>query len=258
MSDTDEILAEHHDTVLLLTLNRPTRLNAWTPTMRHRYCELLENADRDPGVRVVVLTGAGKGFCAGSDITALQPDGHLAGQEARHRLASSMRLRKPVISAINGTASGAGLAAALFTDIRFTTPGASLTTAFSRAELVAEHGMAWLLPRLVGLGRAMDLLLSARKVTGMQAHALGLVDRIFSGEEVLARSMDYARTLARECSPAAMATIKQQVYSGLETGTEIVASEAYNRMMAALRGNGRTGAPRDAQRRDEPGFPPLD
>lgn len=258
MSDTDEILAEHHDAVLLLTLNRPARLNAWTPTMRHRYCELLENADRDPGVRVVVLTGAGKGFCAGSDITALQPDGHLTGQDARHRLTSSMRLRKPVISAINGTASGAGLAAALFTDIRFTAPGASLTTAFSRAELMAEHGIAWLLPRLVGLGRAMDLLLSARKVTGMQAHALGLVDRVFSGEEVLARSMDYARTLARECSPAAMARIKQQVYSGLETGTEIVASEAYNRMTAALRGNGRTTTPRGAQRRGEPDLPPSD
>ncbi|NYH78299.1 enoyl-CoA hydratase/carnithine racemase [Actinopolyspora biskrensis] len=258
MSDADEILAEHHDTVLLLTLNRPARLNAWTPTMRHRYCELLENADRDPAVRVVVLTGAGNGFCAGSDITALQPDGLLPGQDARHRLALSMRLRKPVISAINGTASGAGLAAALFTDIRFTTPGASLTTAFSRAELVAEHGIAWLLPRLVGLGRAMDLLLAARKMTGMQAHALGLVDRVFSGEEMLARTMDYARTLARERSPAAMATIKQQVYSGLEAGTEIVASEAHNRMMAALRGSGRTEPARGARHRGEPYFPPLD
>ncbi|NHD16889.1 MULTISPECIES: enoyl-CoA hydratase-related protein [Actinopolyspora] len=258
MSDADEILAEHHDAVLLLTLNRPARLNAWTPTMRHRYCELLERADRDPSVRVVVLTGAGKGFCAGSDITELQSGEQFTEQDAQRRLASSMRLRKPVISAINGTASGAGLAAALFTDIRFTSPGASLTTAFSRAELTAEHGIAWLLPRLVGLGRAVDLLLSARKVTGMQAHALGLVDRVFSGEEVLSRSMDYARTLARECSPAAMATIKQQVYSGLEKRTEIVASEACNRMMTALRGSGRTETPRGARRRGEPDRPPLD
>ncbi|WP_019854487.1 enoyl-CoA hydratase-related protein [Actinopolyspora mortivallis] len=237
MANTDEVLAEHHDAVLLLTLNRPERLNAWTPTMRDRYCALLEEADRDPAVRSIVVTGAGNGFCAGSDITA--PGVERSAPEGTSRGPNlSMRLGKPVITAINGTASGAGLAAALFTDIRFTSPETSLTTAFGRADLVAEHGVGWLLPKLVGIDRAMDLLLSARKVTGLQARSLGLVDRVVPRQKVLPSALEYARTLALEYSPAAMAEIKQRIYSGLETASELAAYAAHNRMMTVLRGNG--------------------
>ncbi|SDP91637.1 Enoyl-CoA hydratase/carnithine racemase [Actinopolyspora xinjiangensis] len=258
MSGTDEILAEQHEAVLLLTLNRPEQLNAWTPTMRSRYVALLERADRDPSVRVVVLTGSGSGFCAGSDITAPPDSEDLGTADTHHRLSLSMRLRKPVISAINGAASGAGLAAALFTDVRFTTPEAGFTTAFSRDGMVAEHGLAWLLPKLVGLGTAMDLLLSARTIDGTRAHELGLVDRVVPSDQVLAETMEYAATLARECSPASMAAVKQRVYSGLDTGLETAVSDAGLHMITALRGGTDPTRERDTRQRHEPGFPPLD
>ncbi|GAB3548092.1 enoyl-CoA hydratase/carnithine racemase [Actinopolyspora lacussalsi] len=258
MSDTDEVLAEQHDAVLLLTLNRPEQLNAWTPTMQRRYCELLERAEHDTSVRVVVLTGSGSGFCAGSDITALSNDEHIGAADTHRRLSLSMRLRKPVISAINGVASGAGLAVALFTDVRFTVPEAGFTTAFSRDGIVAEHGLAWLLPKLVGLGTAMDLLLSARTLDGNRAQQLGLADRLVTSDRVLSEAMEYAATLARECSPESMAAIKQQVYSGLDTGLETAVSDAGSRMITALRGGNRSFRGRDRRQNRDPHFPPLD
>ncbi|MFR9728245.1 enoyl-CoA hydratase-related protein [Saccharopolyspora sp. MS10] len=255
MPEDDEILVEHQDAVLLLTFHRPDRLNAWTPTMRRRYFDLLEKADGDPTVRAIVVTGAGRGFCAGTDLSAL--DSTPEPDPEDRALSLSTRIRKPIIAAINGPVAGVGLVAALFADVRFAAADAKFTTAFSRRGLVAEHGISWLLPKLVGAGTALDLMLSARTLLGAEAHALGLVDRVLPADEVLAAALEYARVLATECSPAAMADIKQQIYAGLDSGLETASADANNRMIAAFdRPDVREGVRsfRDGRR---PEFPPL-
>ncbi|RCW38441.1 enoyl-CoA hydratase [Halopolyspora algeriensis] len=253
-----EILAEHRGAVLLLTLNRPDQLNAWTPDMQHRYVELLERAEQDPHVRAIVLTGAGRGFCAGADVAAAGPPGTDGHPRSDHSPSLPIRLRKPVIAAINGTVAGVGLVAALFTDVRFAAADATFTTAFSRRGLAAEHGIAWLLPKLVGLSTALDLLLSARTLPGTEARELGLVDRVLPRGDVLEAALSYAHTLATECSPAAMAEIKQQIYSGLDTGLETAVSDSGERMMAALRGSADTESKRSDRAKRPPQFPPLE
>lgn len=255
MPEDDEILVEHRDAVLLLTFHRPERLNAWTPSMRRRYFDLLEKADGDPSVRAVVVTGAGRGFCAGTDLSALDAAPERDGDERAVSL--SIRIRKPIIAAINGPVAGIGLVAALFADVRFAAEDAKFTTAFSRRGLVAEHGISWLLPKLVGAGTALDLMLSARTLLGAEAHALGLVDRVLPADEVLTAALEYAHTLATECSPASMAEIKEQIYAGLDSGLETASADANNRMIAAFdRPDVREGV-RSFHERRRPDFPPL-
>lgn len=254
----DEVLSERRDAVLLLTLNRPDRLNAWTASMRQRYVDLLTEADDDPGVRAVVVTGAGRGFCAGADISALAELDADTYEPDDRSVALPIHLRKPVISAINGPVAGLGLIAALFTDMRFTAADAKFTTAFSRRGLVAEYGIAWLLPKLIGVSRALDLLLSARTFTGTEAYELGLVDRVLPGDEVLDTALAYADMLARECSPASMAEIKQQVYTGLDSGLDTASSDAAQRMIQAFRRPDVREGVRSYLERRPAEFPPLD
>src|SRR5438876_415142 len=162
------------DGVALLTLNRPQRLNAWTDEMEHAYFGLLDRCAASEQVRVIVVTGAGRGFCAGADMQHLQElsDG---GSDERHRTqvrrpqTFPLSVPKPIVAAINGACAGIGLVQALMCDIRFAAQGAKLTTAFSRRGLVAEHGISCILPRLVGPARALDLLLSGRVVLAQLA-----------------------------------------------------------------------------------------
>ena len=255
--DDDEVLAEHRGGVLLLTLNRPDRLNAWTTSMQERYFDLLEAADRDPDVRAVVLTGAGRGFSAGADIAGLAEldDENYTGPSRPWSL--PIDLRKPVISAINGPCAGLGLVAALFTDVRFAAEDAKFTTAFSRRGLIAEYGISWLLPKLVGVSKALDLLLSARTLPGTEAAELGLVDHVLPRTDVLDTALTYAHTLSTECSPASMAEIKQQIYTGLDSGLQAATSDADQRMRAAFRRpDSKEGVQSYLQGRP-PEFPPL-
>lgn len=212
---SDTVLAERHGAVLLLTFNRPDRLNAWNTELELRYHALLEEAEDDPGVRAVVVTGAGRGFCGGADLeeVAAASNGQAPAQSGRSR-EFPLTLRKPLVAAINGAAAGLGLVEALYSDVRFATPEAKLTTAFSRRGLIAEYGISWLLPRLVGAGRALDLLLSARVVTGAEAHRIGLVDHL--AEDVRAAALAYAADIAENCSPASLAVIKNQVFRDAE------------------------------------------
>ncbi|GAB3289795.1 enoyl-CoA hydratase-related protein [Parasphingorhabdus pacifica] len=228
----DEVLTEYGDGVLLLRFNRPAQLNAWTRTMQARYFDLLEAAEQDPDVRAIVVTGSGRGFCAGTDFAALA-EGGISDPDDRP-LSLPIGLRKPIISAINGPVAGIGLVTALFTDVRFAAEEASFTTAFSRNGLIAEHGIAWLLPKLVGVSTALDLLLSARTLPGVEAEQLGLVDRALPADQVLDAAWGYAHSLATDCSPESMAEIKQQVYTGLDSGLEVATAEAAERMMFAL------------------------
>lgn len=210
---------EAKDRVALLTFNRPDRLNAWTHEMEAEYFGLLERAAADPGVRVIVLTGAGRGFCAGADIDLLARTAAAEETELTDpkRFCLPLRIPKPIIAAINGPCAGIGLIHALMCDLRFAAEGAKITTAFARRGLVAEYNMAWLLPRLVGQAAALDLLMSGRVILAEEAAALGLVNRVEPAEQLLEHALSYARDLAANCSPWAMGVIKQQVYRFLDT-----------------------------------------
>lgn len=217
---TQTVLSERRDAVLVLTFNRPDRLNAWTDALEAEYFALLDAAEDDPEVRAIVVTGAGRGFCAGADMDDLQQagtadlDAALRGR-ARPRT-FPLTVRKPMIAAINGAAAGLGLVEALYCDLRFATPEAKLTTAFVRRGLIAEYGCSWLLPRLVGTSTALDLLLSGRVVRGDEAVRMGLVDRLVERDALLDAAVAYAKELAEHCSPASMATIKAQVLADLD------------------------------------------
>ena len=197
------------------------------PEMEVRYFALLDECAASEEVRVIVVTGAGRGFCAGADMKDLQDLGAGEHQRAgRHENAERTpqnhphSIPKPIVAAINGPCAGIGLVQALMCDIRFAASGVKLTTAFARRGLVAEHGISWILPRLVGPANALDLLLSGRVVLAEEAHELGLVNRVVAGESLLDETLAYARDLAVNCSPASMATMKGQVYADLDRGID--------------------------------------
>ncbi len=233
MSET--VLRSVTDGVALITLNRPERLNAWTAEMGCAYFDALQECDDSANVRAIVVTGAGRGFCAGADMQQLQA---LSSGDAQQTSAVAdtrpqsfpLSIQKPILAAINGACAGLGLVQALMCDIRFAADSAKLTTAFSRRGLVAEHGISWILPRLLGPARALDVLLSGRVVLGQEAAAIGLVNRALPPERLLDETMAYARELAVSCSPASMAAIKRQVYADLARGLPAALDEA-NRVM---------------------------
>lgn len=259
---TETVQLAIEDRVALLTLNRPERLNAWTAEMEHAYFDHLERCAHDEDVRAIVVTGAGRGFCAGADMHELQALGEgvpAASTPARQRRAQTfpLSIAKPIIAAINGPCAGIGLVQALMCDLRFAADGAKLTTAFARRGLVAEHGISWMLPRLVGPARALDLLLSGRVVLAQEAQELGLVNRVLAPERMLAAALEYARELAVNCSPASMATIKRQVYADLERTLADALADADRLMLASFAASDfREGVASFVQRR-EPDFAAL-
>jgi len=208
------------DGVALLTWNRPERNNAWSVPMEQEYFRLLAECGDDPAVRVIVVTGEGKSFCPGMDAGTLSDQARTGTTTYPHRrtpVTFPRSIRKPVIAAINGACAGIGLIAALNMDLRFAADSAKITTSFSQRGIMAEHGIAWSLPRLVGVSKALDLLFSARIVQGSEALSLGLVDRVFERDALLEETLKYARGLATHSSPTAMGVMKQQVYEAQET-----------------------------------------
>jgi enoyl-CoA hydratase/carnithine racemase len=240
---SEVVLREIEDGVALLTLNRPDRLNAWTPELQTLYSDLLEDCAAREDVRAIVVTGAGRGFCAGADMEGLQSissgevdrsaaagAGNGDGRQDTRPVAFALSIPKPVIAAINGPCAGIGLVLAVMCDLRFAAADAKITTSFARRGLVAEHGISWMLPRLVGPARALDLLLSGRIVLGAEAAELGLVNRAFDDGRVVEHALEYARELARECSPASMAAMKRQVYADYDRTLPETVADA-NRLM---------------------------
>ena len=236
-------LYEVADGVATITLNRPRRLNSWTGRMHTEYRWLLAQAEADPAVRVVVVTGAGRGFCAGADSAALEGhiekggyDSGLRGEIANPGygvrpefdadFAYHFGLTKPVIAAINGPAAGVGLVLACFADLRFAAAGAKLTTAHGKIGLPAEYGLSWLLPRLIGLTHANDLLLSSRVVLAEEAATMGLVNAMLPQEKLLPHTYGYARMLATGVSPSSLAETKRQIYSDLHRDVASAVREA--------------------------------
>jgi enoyl-CoA hydratase/carnithine racemase len=217
VNDDDLVLYEAAEGVCTLTLNNPDRRNAWGIEMEQRYFALLDRAAADDEVRAIVLTGAGTSFCPGLDVSRLEKASsggglRLEGRRPQHYV---LTVPKPVIAAVNGACAGIGLVQALLCDVRFAARGARMSTAYARRGLPAEYGSAWLLPRLIGVERALDLLLSARTFDADEAHAMGVVSRLCDPAEVLGAAQAYALDLARNCSPRAMAAIRRQVWGDL-------------------------------------------
>ncbi|MCA2185454.1 enoyl-CoA hydratase-related protein [Nonomuraea cavernae] len=245
--------------VLTLTFNRPDRLNAWTDAMGRRYFDLLEEAEKDPEVRAVVVTGAGKGFCSGADFQMLNDIQTGAYDEEPDPRPNTYptTIRKPIVAAVNGACAGLGMVHALVCDLVFTAAEAKWTTAFSRRGLVAEYGLSWILPRIMGQQRAMDILLSGRTFTGAEAFELGLVNRAVPGESLLTEAQDYARELAVHSSPASMAIIKRQVWNDWNVTLDASAKTAVEEMVTSFgRPDFAEGVGSFLERR-LPDFPPL-
>ena len=209
------VLYAEDDGVALITLNRPEKLNATTPPMLERYLTLLSHAGEDDQVRVIVVTGAGRGFCAGADrdfLREVDSETFLStSKDFNIHTDVAMTINKPIIGAINGATAGVGLAHALMTDIRFCSEDATFTTAFARLGLVAEGGLSWLLPKIVGSARALDLLYSSRTITAAEAYEFGLVQWVFPKNQVLVEALTYAKTLTNN-SAFSHANMRRQVY----------------------------------------------
>jgi enoyl-CoA hydratase/carnithine racemase len=221
--------------VATITLNRPDKLNAWTARMEGEVRAAMEEAEREQNVRVIVLTGAGRGFCAGADMSLLNTVAAKGLDEARRAQAvqpvggsrEGVRadfqkkysyfpaITKPVIAAVNGPVVGLGLVIAMYCDLRFASDGARFGTAFAQRGLIAEYGMAWMLPRLVGHANALDLLFSARMIDAAEALRMGLVNQIYPQEAFLENVQKYAMNLAASVSPRSLRVIKRQVYDAM-------------------------------------------
>jgi len=233
-----EIQYEVEDPVATITLNRPEVLNAWTDLMAAEVRHAVAAAETDPRVVGIVITGAGRGFCAGADLSRLAAigSGDLQQETLPDSLDASpgdpsfgedlhlgtytylMSVPKPVIAAINGPVAGMGVPIVLACDLRFMAEDAVLTTSFSQRGLVAEWGISWMLPRLVGTAVALDLLFSSRKITGTEAANLHVVNAALPRDQVLTHAQQYVRDLAATASPTSMAIMKRQVYQQLHAG----------------------------------------
>ncbi|MGB7281162.1 MAG: enoyl-CoA hydratase [Candidatus Acidiferrum sp.] len=223
------------DRVATITLNRPDKLNAWTSLMEKEVRAAMLEAEEDESVRVIVLTGAGRGFCAGADMSLLSTVAEKGLEEARRAqavvsasgIASGARkdfqkkysyspaLTKPVIAAINGPVVGLGLVIALYCDIRLASEAARFGTAFAKRGLIAEYGIAWILPRLVGQANALELLFAAKMIYAAEALRIGLVNQIYPQQSFLESVQKYAADLASNVSPRSLRVIKRQVYDAM-------------------------------------------
>ncbi|WP_322107013.1 enoyl-CoA hydratase [Paraburkholderia sp. J41] len=212
--------------VAVITLDRPERLNALTKVLEAELREAIARADRDDTVRAVVLTGAGRAFCAGMDMEELEvlPPGDIREQswmraydmnrraDYQTRYSYFPALRKPIIAALNGAAAGLGLVMALYCDFRIASESAVFATAFAKRGLIAEHGIAWILPRVVGHAHAIDLLMTSRKIDANEALAMGLVSRVVPAGELLSKALMLARSLCEDVSPRSVRVMKQQLW----------------------------------------------
>ena len=245
MTDSPEtdalVLCEVKDGVAVVSFNRPDRANSYSVPMEIEYYRALNRCEADPEVRVVVVTGAGRTFCPGMDSGTLSAQANdAAASTIPHKRAPvtyPRTIRKPIIAAINGACAGIGLVVAMNCDLRFTTTQAKITTSFSQRGIMAEHGLAWILPRVVGPSKALDLLFTARVVQGEEALQLGLVDRVFEPETFMEETLEFARNLAKLSSPVAMGIIKQQVYEALDSTQEDARVMAIRWWYDTLRGH---------------------
>ncbi|MET4430450.1 MULTISPECIES: enoyl-CoA hydratase [unclassified Mycolicibacterium] len=254
--------------VAVVTLNRPERMNAWGGGLAAAFYRCMDAAEADPDVRVIVLTGNGRAFCAGADMGDLDTISgasestgdedsdmsHLVGERHPHFLTD---MRKPIIAAINGACAGIGLTHALMCDVRFVAAGAKLTTAFARRGLIGEYGISWILPRLVGWSAALDLLLSGRTFYAEEAAELGLVKEVVAPEDLLPRALAYAQDMAAHCAPSSMAVIKRQMYDDALRDLVATSDHAERLMHESMRRPDFIEGITAFFEKRQPNFPPL-
>jgi enoyl-CoA hydratase/carnithine racemase len=254
--DYADILYRQQGSVGIVTLNRPERLNAWTTAMERSVKRAILAAAREPSVRAIVVTGAGRGFCAGADMELLQgvvdSDATATRREAAPttpgaseldaelstpypgRFGYLLSVGKPIIAAINGPCAGIGFVLTLFCDLRWASEQAMFTTAFAKRGLIAEHGSSWLLPRLIGPERALDLMLSARRVQAREAAAIGLVSETFAQATFLEDVLLRARSLTDDVSPRSLAVIKAQLWKSLSQSLDVALEVADREMQKSF------------------------
>ena len=257
---TKETLYNIANRVATITLNRPDKLNAWTAVMESEVRSHMENAEQDDEVRVIVLTGAGRGFCAGADMSLLSAvagrgldDRDLEDRAREQALRDDVNRRedvspdfqkkysyfpaigKPVIAAINGPVVGLGLVITLYCDLRLASDASRFSTTFARRGLIAEYGMAWMLPRIIGIANAIDLLFSARTIDAAEALRMGLVNRVFPQDTFLEKVQESAQELASTVSPRSLRIIKRQVYEAMSQPLAEAFDISVREMMACFR-----------------------
>src|SRR6202140_1903743 len=256
---TQETLYNIANRVATITLNRPDKLNAWTALMESEVRSHMENAEQDDEVRVIVLTGAGRGFCAGADMSLLSAvaergldyrdlddrgrepvlrDGAMregVPPDFQKKYSYFPAIGKPGIAAINGAVVGLGLVIPLYCDLRLASDAARFSTIFARRGLIAEYGMAWTLPRIVGIANALDLLFSARTIDATEALRVGLVNRVFPQDTFLEKAQEYAQELTSTVSPRSLRIIKRQVYEAMSQPLAEAFDISVREMMACFR-----------------------
>ena len=250
----ETILYEVDDPVATITLNRPEAMNAWTNRMDHEIRDAVAKASADPAVVGIIITGAGRAFCAGADMKLLSniSSGNESSNDAGAAVAEGeaaagsnddfdgrfpflMTTPKPIIAAINGAVAGMAFPFSLCCDLRVGTEKSLFLTAFAQRGLIAEWGLGWLLPKLVGPSVALDLLMSSRRVNGAEAKDLGLLNHLVDDpDELLNWCRNYITELAEKCSPTSIAIMKQQVYSHLHVGMGVAEAEAAQLMVESF------------------------
>jgi enoyl-CoA hydratase/carnithine racemase len=249
--------------IALVTLNRPERLNAWTNEMGTAYYAALDRAAADDAVRVVIVTGAGRGFCAGADMMGLQAIGAAGGDRGgeatrpSHPFHHALSIPKPIIAAVNGACAGMGFSHAMVCDLRFAAAGAKFTTAFVRRGLIAEWALAWTLQRVAGPARALDVLMSGRVVLAEEAKELGIVNDVLPVDKLVDHAIAYASDLIANCSPSSMAAIKRQVWHAGEQTIDESLDWSIKLMRASLtQADFKEGVSSFVEKRP-PAFPPV-
>ncbi len=251
----DEIKYEVDGPSAVITLNRPDALNALTNNMMEELKHALAAAEQDESVVGIILTGEGRGFCAGMDMNALNsaatgsdlangaeakqldadPGDKSMGENFEVAFTYIMAIRKPIIVAVNGACAGLGMSIALLCDMRFGSENTRFLTAFAQRGLIAEHGQSWILPRLIGPAKALDLLWSSRKVGAEEAKELGLIDRLLPHDELVSGAKQYIADLAATSSPTSLMVMKQQVYRHMNMELGPAMKESNKWMAESLR-----------------------
>lgn len=238
--------------IATITLSRPNRMNAWTGRMHTEYRYLLDQIENDPDIRVIVVTGEGRAFCAGADTAALEghvqkggydpgtPDplaepGYGVRPEFDATFAYHFGLTKPVIAAINGPAAGIGLVLACFADLRFAVEGAKFTAAHGRFNMPAEFGLSWLLPRIIGLTHANDILMSSRVFLAEEALTMGLLNRVLPAAQLMPAVYEYAQNLVETVAPGSLRETKRQIYTDLHRDAASSVEEAEQLLVEMVR-----------------------
>jgi enoyl-CoA hydratase/carnithine racemase len=255
------VLAEVREGVGIVTLNRPSRLNAWTPTMGTLYFDILDAMAADPAVRAILVTGAGdRAFSAGADMAGLDAvakSGSMTDSRDSRRYWHPMRIGKPIVAALRGHCLGVGFQQAICCDVRFAANDLKMSTAYVRRGMNGELGITWLLPRMIGSGPAMDLMLSARVIGAQEALALKLVNQVFAPDELMDEAFTYCRDVAANCSPWSMRTMKQQIYLDLMSTFPAAYDRAEIQLAEAMAGADLAESVAAYRDRRAVNFPPL-